>query len=220
MSASTALPVVGLGAGGHAAVLIEAIRAAGRYDIVGLTDPRPELKGTFLLGVPVLGDDDELSHQYHRSVSHAFIGIGGVSDNAPRRRLYELARAIGFDVVSIMHPTAVISPSARFGAGAAVLAHAVVNTNVEMGENVLVNTGAIVEHDCRIASHTHVAIGARIASGVDIGLGAHIGAGATVLQGRVIGSEAIVGAGAVVTEDVDAAGVVVGVPARPLRRSS
>jgi len=217
---SEVVRVIGLGAGGHAAVAIEALRGAGGYEIVGLTDPRKDLWGTTLLGVPILGDDRELTVQYDQAVSHAFIGLGGASDTTPRRRLFELAKAQGFQVVDVIHPSAVRSPSARAGSGMMLLATAVVNANAELGENVLVNTGAIVEHDCVVGDHVHVAIGARLASGVRVGTGAHIGAGATVLEGRSIGAAAVVGAGAVVTHDVDPEEVVAGVPARPVRSST
>jgi UDP-perosamine 4-acetyltransferase len=217
VSSSGVVQVVGLGAGGHCAVMIEALRAAGGYEIVGLTDPRQELWGTTLVGVLVLGGDDQLAHQYHQAVSHAFIGLGGVSDTAPRRRLFELARTQGFELVTVVHPSAVLSPSARLGRGATMLATTVVSANVGLGDNVLINTGAIVEHDCRIGDHVHVAVGARLASGVLVETGAHVGAGATVLQGKTIGSGAVVAAGAVVTHDVAPATVVAGVPARPLQ---
>src|SRR2546430_14872834 len=106
------VPVVGLGAGGHAAVAIEALRAAGGYEIVGLTDPRRELWSTRLLGIPILGDDEQLRLQYDQAVSHAFIGLGGASDTAPRRRLFDLAQRHGFEMVAVVHPSAVLSPSA------------------------------------------------------------------------------------------------------------
>jgi len=213
------VPVVGLGAGGHAAVMVEALRAAG-YDVVALSDPRRELWGSTLLGVPIVGDDAALSDQYHPAVARAFIGLGGVSDSTPRRRLFAFAQAEGFDVVTFAHPSAVLSPSARLATGVSVLAMAMVNANVVLEDNVLVNTGAIVEHDCEIGESVHVAIGARLASGVHVGAGAHIGAGATVLQGLSIGENAVVGAGAVVTRDVRHGVTVVGVPARPMNKAS
>jgi UDP-perosamine 4-acetyltransferase len=209
--------VIGLGAGGHAKVVLETLAAAGGYEVVGLLDPDPALNGSTVHGVPVLGDDELLGAQYDAGVSHAFIGLGGSSDTTPRRRLYELARSRGFDVVSAVHPLAVVSRSARIGAGATVFAAAVVNADALLGEDVIVNTGAIVEHDCRLGDHVHVASGARLASGVVVGDGAHVGLGASVIQGVRIGEGSVVGAGAVVVRDVEPGVVVAGVPARVLR---
>jgi acetyltransferase-like isoleucine patch superfamily enzyme len=50
--------------------------------------------------------------------------------------------------------------------------------------------------------------------------GASIGSGATILANVTVGERAMVGAGSVVTKDVPAGAVVVGNPARVLRRSS
>jgi sugar O-acyltransferase (sialic acid O-acetyltransferase NeuD family) len=210
--------VLGVGAGGHAKVVLEILAASGGYEVVGLLDKRPELAGATVLGVPVLGDDELLERQYHGGVRHAFIGLGGAADTRPRRRLYELVRSVGFEIVDAVHPAAVVSPSARLGAGVTIAATAVVGPDAELGDDVLVNTGATVDHDCRIGSHAHVAIGARLASGVRVGDGVHVGAGATVLQGVELGDGAVVGAGAVVREDVEPGVVAVGVPARVLRR--
>jgi UDP-perosamine 4-acetyltransferase len=210
--------VLGLGAGGHAKVVLEILGRGGGVEVVGLLDPRRELWETTVLGVPVLGDDSLLPVHYDAGVSHVFIGLGSASDTRPRRRLYARAGEEGFGVVSAVHPSASVSPSAQIGSGATILAGTVVNTNAELGDNVIVNSNAVVEHDCRIGSHVHVASGAVVASGVRIGDGVHVGAGATVIQGVEIGDGAVVGAGAVVVADVQPGTVVVGVPARVLRR--
>jgi len=212
------IPVIGLGAGGHARVVIEILRLMDDFELVGLLDPKPELWNTQVLKVPVLGDDSLLPDLYRQGVLHAFVGLGGTGDTQPRRRLFELAVAQGFRPVQAIHPRSVVSPSALLGDGLTVMAGAVINAEARLGFNVVVNTGAIIEHDCEIGNHVHVATGAQLASTVRIGEGAHIGAGATVRQSIAIGNGAIVGAGAAVVKDVEPGTVVVGVPARILER--
>lgn len=208
---------VGIGAGGHASVMIEIVHEAGGVSIVGLVDSLESLWGSDVLGVPVLGGDSLLPTLRKDGVSHAFLGIGSIADTRPRQRLYELAKAQGFEMLNVIHRAAVISPTAVLGAGPAVTAGVIINARARLGANVIVNTGAIVEHDCRIGDHVHVSTGARLAGGVIVGDGTHIGIGAIVKQRVRIGSHAVVGAGAVVIDDVPDEVVVAGVPARFVR---
>lgn len=208
------MKVVGVGAGGHARVVIEALRAMGGFEVVGLLDARPELWGTNALGVPVLGGDDRLPALREQGVLYAFNGVGSVGRTAARRQVYEMLRRQGFEPVPVIHPSAILSPSISLGQAPIILPGAIIGTGARIGDNVLINTGAIVEHDCRIGDHAHVATGARLAGGVLVGDGAHIGLGACIRQGIRVGRNAIVGMGAVVTKDVPDDVTVIGVPAR------
>jgi len=212
--------VVGLGAGGHAKVVIEILRFSDSFELIGLLDPKETLWGTDVLGVPVLGGDHLLPDVYKRGVRGVFVGVGATGEVWPRRRLYRMARAQGFEPVTAIHPTAVVSTSARIGCGGTVMAGAIVNAAARLGENVIVNSGAIVEHDCVIGDHAHIAPGAMLASAVHVGEGSHVGLGAAVLQGRRIGCNVVIGAGAVVVRDVRDDVVVTGVPARVLKARS
>lgn len=208
--------VVGIGAGGHAKVVIDALRQMGGYDIVALLDGDKDRWGTEVLGVRVLGDDTLLPQLSEQGIHDAFIGVGSVGDPQPRVRLYELACWLGFRIVSVIHPRAVVAPSVEIGQGVMIMAGAMINPGARLGDNVVVNTGAVVEHDCVVGHHVHIASGAVLSGAVIVGQGAHVGAGATVLQGVAIGEQAVVGAGAVAVKDVAPGAVVVGVPARPL----
>lgn len=209
--------IVGLGAGGHAKVVIEIVRALGSFELVGLLDPRPDLHGREVLGVPVLGGDTLIASLYDDGVEHAFIGLGSGHEMEGRARLYEEARGAGFHVPALVHPAALVSPSASLGPGATLCAGAVVNAAARAGADLLVNTAAVVEHDCVLGDHVHVATGARLASGVRVGDVVHVGLGACVNQGVSIGAGSVVGSGAVVIEDVPEGVVVAGVPSRVLR---
>jgi len=214
-----AVKVIGLGAGGHARVVIEILRCDGMYELAGLLDANTTLHGSSVLGVPVLGDDGLVPALKRDGIDRFFVGVGSIGGYEPRRYLYDLAREHGMKPVDAVHPQAVISPSAEYRAGVTIMAGAVINACARLGENVIVNTNAVVEHDCVIADHVHIAIGAQVAGAVRIDSGAHIGAGATVIECVHIGERGVVGAGAVVTGDVDPGLTVVGSPARPLERN-
>ena len=111
------IPVIGLGAGGHARVLLEILAAEGRYEVVGLLDANPALCGKSVGGVPVLGGDKLLATLAARGVVHAFMGLGSAANTQPRQRLFEQAKAAGLRFVSVIHPSAVLAPSAQTGEG-------------------------------------------------------------------------------------------------------
>jgi sugar O-acyltransferase (sialic acid O-acetyltransferase NeuD family) len=205
-----------LGGGGHASVLIECLLEGYSKRFLAILDGDSSLWGTEVLGVPVLGGESMLPELVSEGAASFLVGVGGTSDNAPRRRLFETALSHNLQPVILIHPTVICSRFAKIGSGSQLLPGSIVNAGATVGRNVIVNSGAIVEHDCRIGDHVHVASGAVLASTVSVGAGAHIGCGASVRQTISIGNGAVVGAGAVVVKDVAPHSVVVGVPARQM----
>jgi UDP-perosamine 4-acetyltransferase len=196
-----------LGAGGHAKAVIEVARAAG-IDLVGIV--AAEGAGS-VMGVPILGTDADLKRLRAEGIAAAFPAIG---DNALRQRLIAMLRGLGFALPPLLHPRAVISPSATIGDGAVAMPLAFAGAEAAIGHGVILNAGAIVEHDARIGAAAHIAPGATLAGNVTVGERALVGVGASVRPGIRIGADAIVGAGAAVVADIPAGASVMGVPAR------
>lgn len=209
--------VIGLGAGGHAKVVVEILRYSPDAEIVGLLDRRGDHEKQNVFGVPILGDDSLLPELRARGIARFFVGVGGNASADPRRRLYELGLSQGMRPVAAVHPGSIVSGSASIGAGPTVMAGAIISAAAAIGDNVIVNTGAIVDHDCVLGHHVHVGPGATLTGGVRVGNMTMIGAGATVRPGITIGEGCVIGAGAVVIDAVDSGAMVVGVPARPMR---
>jgi UDP-perosamine 4-acetyltransferase len=206
-----------LGGGGHAKVLIDAIQADGKVEVIAILDHDPALAGKNILGVPVRGSD-EMILELAGEADSFIVGIGSVGNPSARMKLFENALAAGLRPLTVIHPKAVVSPHAKIGAGCMLYAGSIVNPDASIGRNVIINTGAIIEHDCIIGDHVHVATGARLAGTVKVGMGAHIGAGAVIRQKGEVGEFAVVGAGAVVVKPVRPGEIVVGNPARPLQK--
>lgn len=212
------IQAVGIGAGGHAKILVELVAQVGGYELVGFIDTDPTRWGTQFMGCPVLGGDDQLPVQRAKGVQAAFIGVGAVSSAGTRlrARLFREALALGFEMPTLVHPRAVVSPSAKLGPGSVVMGGAVVNTAARVGANATIYSAAVIEHDSVIGDHVHLSPGVQLAGGVIVEEGAFLGIGAVVIQGVRIGAWATVGAGAVVLADIPDGVVAVGVPARPL----
>ncbi len=204
--------IIIVGGGGHARVLIDLIRAAGQYDIVGVTDTSLQA-GTIISGVPVLGDDSVLVNIFSKGVQYGAVGVGSVKDNTLRRHLFNRLEAIGFSIPILCHPSACITSEVKLERGSQIMARAVVGTRSSIGMNTIVNTSVVIEHDCQIGDHVHIASGSVLSGGVIVEDEAFIGAGSVVIQRLRIGRKSIVAAGAVVIRDVPNRSMVKGVPA-------
>jgi UDP-perosamine 4-acetyltransferase len=201
--------VVIIGSGGHAKVVIELIRAEGKYQIEGCTGLTG---GGFVLGdVPTLGTDSILPALLAGGVRKAFVAVG---DNRLRLRLQAHALQIGFQVINAVSPDAVVSPSATLGKGIAIMAGAVINASSHIADGAIVNTNASVDHDCYIGDGTHICPGCALAGEVKVGCESLLGIGTRVVPGIRIGDRAIIGAGSVVIRDIPDDVTAVGAPAR------
>ncbi len=197
-----------LGAGGHGRVVADAALDCGYGEVAFLDDARtPQEAGE---DFAVLGPIDALAAM-RGGWPRAFVGIG---DNHRRLALLDRLIGEGFEVPSIVHPTARISRAARVGTGVYVGPMAVVNTGAVLGDGVIVNTGACIDHDCRIGAGTHVAPGAALSGRVVTGRGVWLGTGCAIRQDVVIGDGAVVGVGAAVVCNLAGGATYVGVPAR------
>ena len=146
--------------------------------------------------------------------------IVAIGDNKIRRILQERVKNVGFDVARLIHPSAVVSSSAKIGEGAVVMPNAVINARAVIGEGAIINTGAIIEHDCEIGDFAHVSPNAALAGGVMVGQNTHVGIGSCVVQCIKIGANCVIGAGSVVVRDIADGSVAYGNPAKVRRNLS
>jgi sugar O-acyltransferase (sialic acid O-acetyltransferase NeuD family) len=180
------------GGGGHAKTLIDMIRTLNTYSIAGIVDDGIPAGG-MILGVPVLGSRDVLSQIFSQGVRLAVNAVGGINDINARVKVFDLLEKHLFGLPSLIHPQAVVEPSAQIGEGVQVFANAYIGSDAVLQDKCMVNTGAVVSHDCEIGKFTHIAPGALLAGHVHVGEKTLVGMGASTNISVVIGSNARIG---------------------------
>lgn len=205
-------PVILLGGGGHARVLLAVLRRLG-VTVLGIVDPNLPA-GSQWLGLEVLGGDAVVFNHLSEQVD-LVNGIGSLpADQGLRERLFKMFRGHGYGFRTLVDPHAFVADDAELAEGVQAMPGVIIQTGAKIAENCIINSGAIIEHDCRVGKHVHVAPGAALSGGVDVGDHVHIGTGAVVIQGIRIGAHSVIGAGSVVTQDVAVGQIVY--PARSL----
>ena len=199
-----------LGASGHGKVIADAALLTGWDEVIFYDDawPEKELNGRW----PIVGNTVSLLKR-ELPFDGVIVGIG---NNKVRLEKTQQLAQLALPVVTIVHPSAVISPFSTIGCGSVVLASAVVQIDTSIGRATVINTSASVDHDCVLEDGVHISPGAHLAGGVCVGARSWVGIGASIKQLIQIGADVTIGAGAVVVADVADSVTVVGVPARIL----
>jgi sugar O-acyltransferase (sialic acid O-acetyltransferase NeuD family) len=125
----------------------------------------------------------------------------------------ELRERFGAGLVSLVHPSAYVSPLASLADGVFVGAGSVIGPSAVLHQCVFINRAASVGHDTVVGPYARVQPGANVGGHVRIGAFVTVGIGASVIEETHIGDGAVVAAGAAVIADVEAGRLVAGVPA-------
>lgn len=188
------------GASGHGLVVEDVARACGYNDIEFLDDFKQEFRSF-----------DSIANEENICI---FIAIG---NNKHRQNFHDRSVEEGFEIVTLIHPSAIISPSAVVGKGTLVMPNTVVNAKACIGEGVIVNTASVVEHENKIGDFSHISPRVALAGNVSVGEFSHVGIGSCVIQGVSIGANTTIGAGSVVVRDIEDNVVAYGNPCKKMR---
>lgn len=187
-----------IGGGGHCRSVLSSVLSLNEYEEIGIVD----YADTSVLGVPVVGQDEDLPALKKAGWTDAFITVGSIGDTSLRQRLYQMVVNNGLIVPAIIDITAIIAQDAKVAEGSYIGKGVILNFGSCIGKCAIINTGAIIEHDCLIGDFAHISPGTVLCGQVSVGNHSHIGAGSVVRQQIVVGEDVLVGAGSVVVSNI------------------
>lgn len=201
-------------AGAQARVAIDMIEQGTTYQVAGIIDERVDPK-TKVNGHTILSNqlDQHLLSKYPR-------GIVALGDNWQRQQLVNRITQVApsFQFITLLHPSAVISPRAEVGPGTIVMAGTIINNDTTIGKHSIVNTGSTIDHDCRMEDFVSIGPGCSIGGSVNVSHGSAVALGVNIIHDRTIGAHTVVGAGSTVIRDIPSYSMAYGTPAKVIRK--
>src|SRR5215467_12967345 len=152
------------GAGGHGKLVADVVLARGQQ-IEAFVDDNSSRAGQTMLSLPVLSSQS----LWQEAAQQPVAVVLGVGNNMARKKIAERCLAAGIEILTVIHPTAIISKTALIGAGTAIMAGVVVNPDAQLGPGVILNSGAVVEHDVVLGAYAHISTNAALGGGSRVG---------------------------------------------------
>lgn len=194
-----------IGASGHGKVVADIAIKMNKWENIAFLDDDETLKTC--MNFEVIGKSSDVIK--YKNEADFFVAIG---NNATREKVQEKLMDEGLNVVSLIHPSAIIGNDVEISIGTAVMASVVINSSTRIGKGCIINTSSSLDHDNYIDDYVHISPGVRTAGTVKVGKGSWLGIGSVVSNNVNICSGCKVGAGAVVVNDITEYGTYVGVP--------
>lgn len=210
--------IVLVGSGQHARVVLYNIKEQGKYEVICMLDSDESKIGQYVEGIKIVDTYDDLevvSKKYE--TNKFFIAFGNMKY---RKKVFEHFVNNGWEAVNIIHPNAVVSPSAVIGKGVLIECGCLITPNPVIGDNVVINTGSQVNHDNIVENHVYIASGVVLSGGVTIKENTLLDDGVIVTLGRTVGANSLIGAGGVVTRDIQDGVICYGNPAKVIRNNT
>ena len=202
-----------IGAGTYGEVMWE-LAVLNGYEVKGYYDEDESKLNNMIMGTKVIGKFSDLPEADIKNNNY----IVAIGNNDIRYNIMSRINALGGMTPTLIHPSAVISKSAKIGKGVYIQANAHIWTKVNVSDYCVISPNVVVAHHSSLGKACLVSTLSAVGASINVEDFVFIGMGATIVTGVTsIGKNSIIGAGAVVLKDVEENSVYAGVPAKKIR---
>lgn len=149
-----------LGAGGYGLAVAEAAQLSGQWQEIIFADdrwPKTQQVGEYQIVSNIAN-----VQQFTSNNIQAIVAVG---NNHLREKWQNLLGDLGIRMTSVIHPQAIVSPTAQIGQGVTVMAGCVISTKTVINDGVILNIGTLLDHDVIIKAFAHLSVGVKVSSG-------------------------------------------------------
>lgn len=179
------MKVVIVGAGGTAQSVASILLNDRNFRVVGFTDKDDKTKGKKILGIEVIGTHEVLKELIKQDIRAAVVAIG--YDNNIREKYFHELKQIGYEMINVIHPSALIDLSVVITEGVIIGPGCIVSPMVKIDRNTILEAGVIVGADTQIADNVYLGVGCNISGGGYIKRNAFVSAGCSIAPFVTIG---------------------------------
>lgn len=142
-----------------------------------------------------------------------------IGEPTTREKIYNRIKKSGVKLATLIHPGVYIDESSTIGEGVTICEGVTITSCVVIEDNVYIQPHAVIGHDIHIGKHSVIGSNAEIGGANEIGERVFIGFMVGTLQGLIIGDDVEISAGSIVFRDIEPGMIVMGNPARVIRRN-
>ena len=194
--------IVVIGASGHAAEINEyliALNSSSPFPVVkieGFIDDDPRSYKQYVFSAPYLGSIND------HIIRKDYYYLMGIANIRYRRTIIEKFQIAGAQFMTLVHPTAYVSESAKIGTGSILGPHVNIGPNVCVGKFTLINSRCSLGHDTTIGDFNFISPNVCFSGFTTVGEENLFGINSATLPGITIGNQNRVEAGMILHKDI------------------
>lgn len=210
-----------LGGSGIGMIAASIAHDLGYYEVIGFLNDFID-KGQSIgkyKKIPVIGNTQDLDSILKASNADIFIAYVGLKNE---KTTFDNIQSLNIPedrFATLIHPTAIIPKDlCSIGAGVLMAPLSQLSPDTTINNNCILLPNSFVGHDSTLDRFAHIATNSVIGANVHVGRAVHVGSNATIREKVRIGDFSLIGIGAVVLNDVPENSIVIGNPAKVLKR--
>jgi len=211
--------IIIFGCGGHAKIIVDCIETTKIFKPLGFIDDK-NYDIPFSKKIKYLGSIKNLNKIIKKYNLKTTFGIAAVGSNIIRRKIVEKVKEQNknFQWANIIHPSAVISKSAKIGSGNMILAGSIICAETKIHNHVSINTGTYIDHNNNFLDFSSTGPGVTTGGNVKVGKDSFLGIGTAVRHNITIGDNTVIGGQSFVCKNCQPDSLYYGIPSKRIKK--